>query len=110
MFGMIPETGVPLLKLDCDKVGSGVKFTTIGADDEMANTLFVLKVDGEREETRRPEPMLVTYLDMLLMAEEYTIQFVDGTTKNVQFKEKELHGIKETKAEVKAGLENAPLG
>jgi len=108
-FGWDADAGRPLLRLDRDKVGEGIRFTSLGADDEMANTMFALLVDGEREMSRRPEPLLVTYISLIAHAESFTLS-LNGKPHRVDFGEDRKEKLERLRDDLEDGLKDAPLG
>lgn len=109
-FGWDAADGIPILRIESDKVGSGIKLCAMGADDEMANTMFSIEVDGSRVYSKRPEPMLIEYLQGMLEAEEYALSLNGKTPELILLTEEELRHIERVKNDVEDGLEDAPLG
>lgn len=61
-FSWCRHTQLPMVCPSASSVRC-VRFDTIGHDDEMADTMFALYVNDEREIIRRPETMLVRFVD-----------------------------------------------
>lgn len=100
----------PLLALGRDKAGADISFEAFGADDEEANTQLAIYADDRRVVTKRPEPLLVTYLRGLIEAKEYVVS-VDGEhTEVVELSDEEVEQMKVIADEVQEGLKSAPLG
>lgn len=72
-FGWDTEHERPILRLESDKAKEGIEMQAFGSDYEKADTLFAVFADGERILTRRPEPLLVTYVRGMAEAESFTL-------------------------------------
>jgi hypothetical protein len=100
----------PLLALGRDKVGGEVRFEAFGADDDQANTQLAIYADDKLVRTKRPEPLLITYLRGLIEAEEYVLSIDGEEPQVIELSESEVERMKVVADEVQEGLENAPLG
>lgn len=108
-FGYQNGTGLPVLRLEDEAALDGVEFTAFGADDHMANTMLTVEAGGERLITRRPEPLLVEFVDLIATERCFVLQ-VGEESKRVVLTEEQQDHIEEIAEELDEGLENAPLG
>lgn len=109
-FGWDRDEERPTLMLETDKVGSKVEFEAMGYEDDMANTMFLVTYDDSRMVVRRPEPMLVTFLRLLLKAEEYELWLNDSSPEVIKLDDEQLASIEETMNRLKDVMADSPLG
>jgi CRISPR/Cas system-associated exonuclease Cas4 (RecB family) len=87
-----------------------IRFKSIGADDEMANTMFVIEIDGNREKTLRPEPAIVHLLKGLAESKSFLLFYGPSGKREIPIDKGRRNHLQQVAREIEEGLEDSPLG
>jgi hypothetical protein len=108
-LGYDNDEGLCVISVDSDLVFEGFEITAFGSEYESADTQFAVWVQDERVLTRRPEPLLVSFLSDIVSDRKFVL---DGESKTAKVSLDKAQQVKLAKVarEIERELPNAPLG
>lgn len=108
-FGHDPSSGRKILRLEDEKALEGLEFRAFGSDYPEADTLFTVWVDGERVLTKRPEPVMIEWLEWILDDREFILEVMHHSPKVVTFDDDRVEKFEAMVRELEKGLKDAPI-
>lgn len=104
-FGWDKEHDRPFLRLETEKaLEVGIEIRAFGADDCMADTLFAVFAGDERLLTRRPEPLLVKYVEDIAESAGLTLIVEGHPSQGIELTESQQETMRDVAAKLKDGL------
>jgi hypothetical protein len=85
-----------------------VEFTAFGSEYEDANTMFAVKIEGERVYTTRPESILVWFFSEIVGERMYLLESGESVNLVSLPLEEQIEMAKMTR-EIKRGMKDSPL-
>lgn len=104
------EYSRPKLQLEDEAAADGIEMRAIGSDDDMANTMFIIFADDKHVVTKRPEPLLVEFVESIVECGSFTLEVEGHGEWTVQITVEQKERLEELAEVLEEGLDNAPLG
>jgi hypothetical protein len=109
-FAWDEENDRPAIHLEDEAAADGISMRAFGADDEVANTMFIIFAGDKHLVTKRPEPLLVEFVEDIVEHEAFTLEVEGHGEWEVTLNEDQKDKLSKVVEALEEGLDDAPLG